>query len=71
MSGSGRVDRCNRSVPSLLVNGRWESRFQPDRDFAARTIPGIRVVDLEAGHSVNIEAAPGFEEALLAFATDV
>jgi 2-succinyl-6-hydroxy-2,4-cyclohexadiene-1-carboxylate synthase len=56
------------SVPTLLVNGRFEKRFQPDRDFAKARIPGIEVVDLDAGHSVNIEAAPGFDEAVIDFA---
>jgi pimeloyl-ACP methyl ester carboxylesterase len=58
-------------VPTLLVNGRFETRFQADRDFAAAAIPGVRVVDLDGGHSVNIEAAAGFDAAVLAFAQQV
>jgi pimeloyl-ACP methyl ester carboxylesterase len=56
------------AVPTLLVNGRFEKRFQPDRDFAASRIPDVEVVDLDAGHSVNIEAAEAFDAALIAFA---
>jgi pimeloyl-ACP methyl ester carboxylesterase len=56
------------ALPTLLVNGRYEKIFQPDRDFAAATIPGIEIVDLDAGHSVNIEAAREFERALIDFA---
>lgn len=56
------------SVPTLLVNGRFERSFQPDRDFAAATIPDLEVVDLDAGHSVNVEAPEGFDRALIAFA---
>ena len=56
------------TVPSLLVNGRFEKRFQPDRDLAARTLPGLEVVDLDGGHSVNIEAAEAFDAALVRFA---
>jgi 2-succinyl-6-hydroxy-2,4-cyclohexadiene-1-carboxylate synthase len=56
------------AVPALLVNGRFEKRFQPDRDFAAVTIPDIEVVDLDAGHSVNIEAPAAFERAVVEFA---
>jgi len=55
------------AVPTLLVNGRFEKVFQPDRDFAAASISGIEVVDLDAGHSVNIEAADGFGRALIDF----
>ena len=54
-------------VPTLLVNGTWEKRFQPMRERAASLIPGVTVVDLPAGHSVNIEAAEGFDQAVTAF----
>jgi pimeloyl-ACP methyl ester carboxylesterase len=54
-------------VPTLLVNGTWEKRFQPMREAAAKAIPGVTVVDLPAGHSVNIEAAEGFDAAVKAF----
>jgi pimeloyl-ACP methyl ester carboxylesterase len=56
------------AVPTLLVNGRFERSFQPDRDFAARSIPQLEVVDLDAGHSVNIEAPEAFDRALIDFA---
>jgi len=55
-------------VPTLLVNGRYEKVFQPDRDFAAASIPGIEIVDLDGGHSVNIEASDGFAAAVIDFA---
>jgi pimeloyl-ACP methyl ester carboxylesterase len=55
-------------MPTLLVNGRWDKAFQPDREFAAATIPALEVADLDGGHSVNIEAADGFNEAVIAFA---
>jgi len=56
------------SVPTLLVNGRFEKAFQQDRDFAVATIPDLEVADLDAGHSVNIEAAESFDEAVITFA---
>ena len=56
------------AVPTLLVNGRFEKAFQPDRDRAAETVPGIEVVDLDGGHSVNVEAPDGFDRAVLDFA---
>ncbi|MEZ5852254.1 MAG: alpha/beta fold hydrolase [Hyphomicrobiaceae bacterium] len=58
-------------VPTLLVNGTWEKRFQPLREHAAITIPGVTVVDLPAGHSVNIEASEGFDEAVCALIAKV
>lgn len=62
------ADRLHEiSVPTLLVNGTWEKRFQPMRDRAAKLIPGVTVVDLPAGHSVNIEAAEGFDTAVIEF----
>jgi pimeloyl-ACP methyl ester carboxylesterase len=56
------------SVPTLLVNGRYEKSFQDDRDFAVATIAGIEVADLDAGHSVNIEAPRAFDRAVIEFA---
>jgi len=55
------------ATPALLVNGARERAFQPHRDFAAQTIPGIEVRDLDAGHAVNVEAPREFEAALLGF----
>ena len=55
-------------VPTILVYGRWEKAFQADREFAAATIPALEVADLDGGHAVNIEAADGFNEAVIAFA---
>ena len=57
------------AVPTLLVNGRFETSFQADRDFAAATIPDVEVVDLDAGHSVNVEAPAEFDRAVIDFAT--
>ncbi len=54
-------------VPALLVNGTWEKRFQPMRAKIAAEMPGVRIADLDGGHSVNIEAAPGFDRAVVEF----
>jgi len=56
------------TVPTLLVNGRFERAFQGDRAFAAAAIPGLEVADLAAGHSVNIEASRDFDAAVIDFA---
>ena len=54
-------------MPALLVNGRHEKRFQPMRDEAARLLPSMKIVDLDGGHSVNMEAADGFNDAVRDF----
>jgi pimeloyl-ACP methyl ester carboxylesterase len=59
------------TVPALLVNGMWEKRFQPMRAKVAAEMPGVRVVDLEGGHSVNIEAAEGFDRAVTEFVAEL
>src|SRR5574341_223790 len=55
------------SVPTLLLAGERETGFAEARTFAERTIPGIEVVRLDAGHAVNVEAADAFNEAVTAF----
>ena len=65
---SCRNEVSGLAVPTLLVNGRFEKSFQPDRDFAAEVVPGIEVADLDAGHSVNVEAPRAFERAVIDFA---
>lgn len=54
-------------VPALLVNGIWEKRFQPMRARVAAEMKDVRIVDLEGGHSINIEAADGFDRAVTEF----
>jgi pimeloyl-ACP methyl ester carboxylesterase len=54
-------------VPTMLVNGVKERKFQPTRDWLAQTHPAIRIVDLEGGHSVNVESPDGFNAAVRAF----
>ncbi len=54
-------------VPTLLVCGEREKRFEANRRFAEQTIPGLHVVGTPAGHAVNIEAAEAFNTAVGAF----
>ncbi len=51
-------------VPTLLVNGRWEAQFQPLRHAAEDAMPALQIVDLEGGHSINIEAPERFNAAV-------
>ncbi len=60
------VDRLGElPMPVLLVNGRWESGFQPCVDEARRRIADLTVVDLEGGHAINVEQAAAFDTAVL------
>lgn len=62
------ADLARITVPTLLVNGMREAAFQPLRDIAVRDIPGLSVVDVEnGGHSVNIDSAVAFDQAVIDF----
>ena len=65
LSVAGRLSEI--AVPTLLVNGRRETRFQPVRDDIAREIPGVEIVDLDGGHSINIGRPDGFNAAVTEF----
>ncbi len=61
-------DEIHRNqVPTLLVCGKKEKRFLPLRDFAAAHMPLLDIVDLDAGHAVNIDAAEEFNRAVCSF----
>jgi pimeloyl-ACP methyl ester carboxylesterase len=64
---SVRAEAANTSVPTLLVRGAAEKRFQPNYEFAVANIPNLRVVEADAGHAVNIEAADIFNQAVTAW----
>ena len=53
--------------PTMLVNGLRERRFQSARDWLAHAHPDVRIVDLEGGHSINVECAEGFNAAVRSF----
>ena len=65
LSLRGEIHR--NQVPTLLVCGKREKRFQPLRDFAAAHMPLLDIIDLDAGHAVNIDAAEEFNRAVTAF----
>ncbi|MDP6708986.1 MAG: alpha/beta hydrolase [Alphaproteobacteria bacterium] len=58
---------AENQVPTLLVHGQRESRFRPVRDFVAASMPMTEVVDAEAGHGVNIQAAETFNRVAAEF----
>ena len=55
------------SVPTMMVCGSYEKRFAPHRYHAAEHVPGLRIVDLPAGHAVNAERHEEFNAAVTAF----
>ena len=54
-------------VPALLACGRFEKRFAPHRSFAEKHMPRLRVVEMDAGHGVNMQDAPRFNSAVAEF----
>ncbi|HSD11237.1 MAG TPA: alpha/beta hydrolase [Candidatus Binatia bacterium] len=54
-------------VPALLVAGRRETAFLPHRRRAQQSMPALAVVELDAGHAVNLEDAAGFNAAVTRF----
>ncbi len=54
-------------APMLLTNGQYEKSFQADAAYLREAHPHIEVVDLPAGHSVNIEAHEQFDAAVRTF----
>ena len=59
------------TVPTMIVCGSYEKRFAPHRDYAAENVPGLKVVDLPAGHAVNAERHEEFNAAVAAFLREV
>ena len=63
-TASVRAELRDNTCPALLVCGRFEKRFAASRDFAAAQMPGLEIVDVDAGHAVNMTAASAFNKAL-------
>lgn len=57
----------NNSVPSLLVCGKYEKRFQVHREFAERHMPHLRVTFVSTSHAVSMEAASEFNHEVCNF----
>ena len=64
---SVRDDVAENRVPALLACGRFEKRFAPHRAFAEAHMPGLRVVEMDAGHAVNMQDAARFNAAVAEF----
>lgn len=53
--------------PFLLVNGLMERGFQAERQRFEDAMPAAEIVDIDGGHSVNIENPGGFNAAVIDF----
>ena len=53
--------------PALLCHGIHEHRFASYVDWAAANMARLQVVELDAGHGVNMQDAPGFNQAVIQF----
>ena len=62
------IDKLSRlTQPIMLTNGIHEKAFQRDVATLRAASPNLEIVDLVGGHSVNIEAAASFDNAVLGF----
>ncbi|MDE0692442.1 MAG: alpha/beta fold hydrolase [Gammaproteobacteria bacterium] len=66
-TASVRSDLGANTRPALLVCGRFEKRFAANRDFAATQMPHLEIVDVDAGHAVNMTATEAFNTAVERF----
>ena len=64
---SVRDGLATNRVPALLACGRFERRFRPHREFVGANMPRLEVVDMDAGHAVNMQAAAQFNRAAIDF----
>jgi pimeloyl-ACP methyl ester carboxylesterase len=64
---SVRTEISKNRVPTLLNCGKQEKRFKSLKEFAASHMLLLDVVDLDAGHAVNIDTADEFNQAVIAF----
>ncbi len=64
---SVRSEVPGNTRPALLICGARERRFQPHRAFAEANMPSLEIVDIDAGHGVNMEAHKLFNAAVTSF----
>ncbi|MEQ8693543.1 MAG: alpha/beta fold hydrolase [Pseudomonadales bacterium] len=67
LSVSTRDIAATNPRPALLCFGRHEQRFAPAKAWAQDNMRDLEVVELDAGHGVNMEDASGFNHEVSAF----
>lgn len=56
-------------MPVMLINGRFERNFQSCVPVVTAAVPHLELVELDGGHSVNVEVPARFNAAVLDFIT--
>lgn len=56
--------------PTLLCQGIYEKQFREPANYAKTQIPNVTVIEMEAGHNPNRDAAEHFNRAVLKFLQD-
>ncbi|MGI9324356.1 MAG: alpha/beta fold hydrolase [Pseudomonadales bacterium] len=64
---SVREQLGSNSTPALLLWGQRERRFKPLAQYASQHMPKLSVINLPAGHGVNMEQPVVFNEHLAEF----
>ena len=64
---SVRSSLSRNQRPALLVQGVREKAFRDHAQFAARNMPHLQLVEVDAGHGVNMQSADAFNNSLLSF----
>lgn len=67
LGSSSRSRLAQNTVPTLLVVGRRERAFDAVRLELEKALPRLEVVEVEAGHAVNLEAPAAFDRAVTDF----
>ena len=63
-----RADAASVRAPSLMVTGAHDPATPPaEGAWLAATIPGAKLLELDAAHISNIERADAFTDAMLRF----
>jgi len=62
---SSRDHLTELTVPVTLINGRYERLFQTDVAWIRDHAPNVRIVEVAAGHSPNIEIAEEFDRLVI------
>lgn len=57
----------NNHVPALLISGIREQRFAKHVAYIRSQMPNVQIVEVDAGHGVNMEEAKAFNEAVRTF----
>lgn len=64
---SVRLRIAENTRPAALVLGNREKRFKPHKAFIEANMPQLTIVELDAGHGMNMEVPAAFNQAVRTF----